>query len=77
LCDTFQRSGERNGRNVKDNGDLYTDDMIKKTDDRDIVRVRLLRLVGQADGRIAQERSRKERGSSAASYAVITSTGHS
>ena len=56
MCDTFQRSGERNGRNVKDNGDLYTDDMIKKTDDRDIVRVRLLRLVGQADGCIAQEK---------------------
>ena len=63
--------------NVENSGDLCTDDTIKKTDDGDMVRVRLLRLVGQADGRIAQERSRKERGSSAASYAVITSTGHS
>jgi hypothetical protein len=46
LCDTFQCSGEEDGMNVEESGDLYTNDTIKKTDDRDMVRVRVPKLIG-------------------------------
>ena len=42
--------------NVEESGDLYTNDTIKKTGDRDMVGVRVPKLVGQADGCIAQEK---------------------
>lgn len=71
-------SGEENGANVKKNSaNPYTCDTMRATDNKDIVGVRVFRLIGQAQGRIAQERSRKEKGSSIASYAATASTTYS